>query len=319
MSLTTILSGTIPTFFYAPVKLHHDATLAKISLGHLNSPDNTNDFVFYNTNATTSPKAKQLRLPLLLYSSTYAVGSYFLRLLIHGGIHSTATQFTRWQYGNNKTNTGGAVRNLFSTLLTQCVFYPLENEASQYLCCQRYFNKPDKRTDITAERKLHGGRDGLFLRTWTGFGLIPMIELGKNCTFFLSQLLLNKYVLQTIFNEETICKNIAATFTTSCAVVLSAAMWYPVQTVRRAMVMQEVPSQKRDGDVVLNDAGSVVVRIDYQERKYTMWTFTKHLYKTKGIKGFYDGFAQHANCSFGLLRLVPLWLETALNLSMRYR
>ena len=211
MSLTTILNGTIPTFFYAPIKLHHDATLAKISLGHLNSQDNTNEFVFYQTTATatsSSSKAKQLRLPLLLYSSTYDVGSYFLRLLIHGGIHSTATQFTRWQYGNNKTNTGGAVRNLFSTLLTQFVFYPLENEASQYLCCQRYFNKPDKRTDITAERKLHGGRDGLFLRTWTGFTLAPMIELGKNFTFYLSQLLLNKYVLQTVFNDETICKNI---------------------------------------------------------------------------------------------------------------
>ena len=241
-------SISIASFLYSPIRLYCDVHSANISRNHLLG--SSNDF--------------QLRphLTMLLHNGVFDVFAKVARQLLHGGLHSTCTRITRWKYQNSKTQTGGHVRNLVADTLTQAIFYPFVNEASQYLFAQRYQRNTSK--------------DMPTVRTFSGFVLFPFIELCKRFTYFFTT---NMLVHNTRSNSK------AMTFASAtCGVMVGSVVWYPLSTVRRAMVMQEVINAEKR------------LRADTMWESMNMWTFATSLYSSKGLKGFYDGYRVEFVC-----------------------
>ena len=269
------------------LKLYLDKQLAIISLEkHLQRLEGSEDQKQFYLNRRINPEKSFIHLGMLFHSGTYNIMAYFCRLLVHGGIHSGATRFTRWKYGNSRTSTGGVIRNLVSTLLTQIIFYPFDNENSQYNFCRRYINDQPNLKSRTQQLTL------------SGFFLFPIENYGRTFTYFFTYNLLSPY-LKTHISTDSLSKNVSVALLSSFAVAFSAVIWYPLGTIRRGIVMQEVDQ-------------------DFTNCPYpppvSMWNFTQKLYKKKGLIGFYDGFQLYAMLNIAP-SIAPTWLTLLLKMA----
>ena len=211
--------------------------------------------------------------------------------IIHAGSMAIATRFSRWKHGSSPTWTSGVVRNLFSTYLSKGLFYPFFNEASVYLCYQRYTTK-DK------EIYQQIGK----VRTMAGFSLVPLHDFLLKFVYHFSWNVLWSW---TTGDQNIQDKSITSTWSgiflknavQLTAGTIGALVSYPLETVRRGMVMQEV--------VMAHPSSSSSSR-----EKIGFLAFVTKLYEVEGIQGFYSDFAtntRHMCLRHGIVTAVAHW------------